>query len=119
MRSKVISDLNDKRIVDICNRIFYYRKPENISADTYIRWIFIDQRQALFAGNKNFAEIYFIQIDIFSTGNYENLAKVIKNTLKEKRYLIYEQKDLVEELGDGSLLYHKVLRFKYTKYTYE
>lgn len=119
MRSKVISDLNDKRISDICNKIFYYRKPENISTDTYIRWIFIDQRQALCAGNKNFAEIYFIQIDIFSTGNYENLAKVIKNTLKEKRYLIYEQKDLVEELGDGSLLYHKVLRFKYTKYTYE
>ena len=35
MRSKVISDLNDKRIADICNKIFYYRKPENISTDTY------------------------------------------------------------------------------------
>lgn len=116
MRNKIISDLNDKRITDICNKVFYYRKPENIDADTYIRWIFIDTKGALFAGNNNMADLFYIQIDIFSTSNYEKLSKEIKKVLKEKRYLIYDEKDLVEELSDNTLLYHKALRFKYMKF---
>ena len=58
-------------------------------------------------------ERYVFQIDVFDYGDYDNLVDTIKNVMQNKRYTLVEQSDLVEELADDVLLYHKVLRYKY------
>lgn len=116
MKKKIINDLNDNRITNLCNSIFYYKKPEKDRAKTYIRWFFLDTEYTLFAGNKPMAKIFEIQIDIFSNKNYENLSKIIQTVLSEKNYNLYDEEDLEEETDKDNLIYHKVLRFKYLKF---
>ena len=75
MISQLKKDLNDETITSICNKIFYYIKPEQEKADTYIEYRILTERESDFAGNKNLTETYYLQVDIFSYGNYKKLAQ--------------------------------------------
>lgn len=110
MISKLKKDLNVEEITNLCNNIYYYMKNEEDDPITYIEYRIINCIDSDFAGNKNMTEIYTIQIDIFSYGDYKELAKIIKDTLKGKDYVYTEGQDLYE---NDTRLYHKVLRFKY------
>ena len=111
MLSKIKQDLNDTEITSICNNIYYYIKPEEEICPTYIEYRILSDTDKDFAGNTNMTELYSIQIDIFSYGDYIELAKTIKKVLKAKGYLYLS--------GDGDFyepdtrLYHKAMRFKY------
>ena len=114
MISQLKKDLNDETITSICNKIFYYIKPEQEKADTYIEYRILTERESDFAGNKNLTETYYLQVDIFSYGNYKKLAQTVKNTLKSKGYIsLSTDGDLYEE---DTKLYHKITRFSYKKF---
>lgn len=112
MRAKFNSDLKDSSITSIAP-VYYWKKPESDKSVPYIRWYVLDQTEVMYAGNKAMCERYVFQIDVFDYGDYDNLVDTIKNVMKNKRYTLVEQADLVEELADDVLLYHKVLRYKY------
>ena len=83
-------------------------------ADTYIEYRILTERESDFAGNKNLTETYYLQVDIFSYGNYKKLAQTVKNTLKSKGYIsLSTDGDLYEE---DTKLYHKIMRFSYKKF---
>lgn len=107
---KLKEDLHDYRITSICNNIFRSIKPEEENCDTYIEYRLIIDTDDYFAGNKNLVENHIIQIDIFSYGSYRKLAKVLKDTLKDKGYLYAYGMDSYE---DDTKLYHRAMRFKY------
>ena len=114
MISQLKKELNDETITSICNKIFYYIKPEQEKADTYIEYRILTERESDFAGNKNLTETYYLQVDIFSYGNYKKLAQTVKNTLKSKGYIsLSTDGDLYEE---DTKLYHKIMRFSYKKF---
>ena len=112
MRAKFNSDLKDPSITSIAP-VYYWKKPESDKSVPYIRWYVLDQTEVMYAGNKAMGERYVFQIDVFDYGDYDNLVDTIKNVMQNKRYTLVEQADLVEELADDVLLYHKVLRYKY------
>lgn len=112
MRSKFNSDLKDSSITSIAP-VYYWKKPETDTRVPYIRWYILDQTEIMYAGNKSMCERYIFQVDVFDYGDYDGLVDIIKNVMQNKRYTLIEQADLVEELADDVLLYHKVLRYKY------
>lgn len=113
MRSKLKRDLNDNRITELCDNIYYYIKPEDKQADLYIEYRILGDYERNFAGNKNLTELYLIQVDVFSKGSYKNLVSVIKTVLKEKNYTYVDGVELYEE---DTKLYHKAMRFKYSMF---
>ena len=115
MRIEFNRDIKDNRITSLAP-IYYWKKPESDKSNIYIRWFILDQKEVLYAGNKSLCEVYYFQVDIFSSGDYDLISDRVKEVMIEKRYLLTEQADEVEELKDDTLLYHKVLRFKKEKF---
>ena len=113
MISQLKKDLNDETITSICNKIFYYIKPEQEKADTYIEYRILTERERNLAGNKNITDLFYVQVDIFSKVSYKLLSEKIKEVLKSKKYTIIDSIELYEE---DTGYYHKALRFKYSKF---
>ena len=55
----------------------------NQVADTYIAFVEYNQAPKLKADNEELITKHFYQVDVFSNGNYNQLVKDIKNSLKE------------------------------------
>lgn len=115
MRIEFNRDIKDNRITSLAP-IYYWKKPESDKSNPYIRWFILDQKETLYAGNKPLCEVFYFQVDIFSLDDYDAISDKVKEILKEKKYLLTDQSDEVEELEDDTLLYHKVLRFKKEKF---
>lgn len=102
------SDINDSRILEICNKIYFLHKAESEKADTYIEYQILSEVYSDYACDKNMSKSYKIQIDIFSKKDYEKLKEVIEEVLYEKDYRFSTSFDLYEQ---DTQLYHCVLRF--------
>ena len=76
---------------------------------TYITYTFIDDEPALFAEDQEVGSVIYIDIDIFSNGNYLAIEKRIKEVMKENNFVrIGSSPDMYE---NDTGLYHKTLEF--------
>ena len=113
MIAQLKKDLHDPNILDLCSDIYYYIKPETKQSNQYIEYRILKEVERNFAGNKNMTDLFYVQVDIFSKVSYKLLSEKIKETLKSKKYTIIDSIVLYEE---DTGYYHKVLRFKYSKF---
>ena len=108
MKAKLRRDLMDKRITNIVgNKIYYIHAPQ--SADLYVEYMFYNKKKSDFCSNKNLAYTHYIQVDIFSKGDFTNLEKAIE-VMEEKGYNCITSADMYE---DDTKLYHKALRYTF------
>lgn len=108
-------DLKDKKILDLCSNIFFYDKPERVKSNEYIRWFILDEQERAFAGGKSLYTEFDIQVDIYTESSYRDLAKIIIDILREKKYNLIGNSNSVVKKGDMKI-YNKTLRFRFNKY---
>jgi hypothetical protein len=112
------TDLLDERITQLVGfdndeqpKIYFLHAPESTSG-AYIEYEIYDEQEAYHDENTEKAVTYFIQVDIFSPKDYSLIEEAVKTVLKEKKYDGGLGPDLYES---DTKLYHKPLRFTYTK----
>ncbi|NYB73855.1 DUF3168 domain-containing protein [Sedimentibacter hydroxybenzoicus DSM 7310] len=104
--------LMDKEITDLtADKKVYLIKGTNATAP-YVVYTFIDEWGAEFAENEEIATNYNVQVDIFSKGDFTELANKIKVKMKDNDFYRTSANDFYE---NDTQLYHCVLRFNYTK----
>lgn len=108
-------DLKDKKILDLCSNIFFYDKPERVKSNEYIRWFILDEQERAFAGGESLYTEFDIQVDIYTESSYRDLAKIIIDILREKKYNLIGNSNSVVKKGDMKI-YNKTLRFRFNKY---
>ena len=108
-------DLKDKKILDLCSNIFFYDKTERVKSNEYIRWFILDEQERAFAGGESLYTEFDIQVDIYTESSYRDLAKIIIDILREKKYNLIGNSNSVVKKGDMKI-YNKTLRFRFNKY---
>lgn len=87
------------------------------TASTYIRFFEYDNGAGVEADDEEQHVVHWIQIDIFSPGNYMSIVKFIKESMKQAGFKkTHGETELYEE---DTKLFHKVLRFYYVSKTKE
>lgn len=76
---------------------------------TYITYAFTDDDPALFAEDQEVSSVAYIDIDIFSSGNYLAIEKKIKEVMKANNFIRTGSSPDMYENDTG--LYHKTLEF--------
>ena len=76
---------------------------------TYITYAFTDDDPALFAEDQEVGSVAYIDIDIFSSGNYLAIEKKIKEVMKANNFIRTGSSPDMYENDTG--LYHKTLEF--------
>ncbi|PWL55386.1 MAG: hypothetical protein DBY38_02090 [Clostridium cadaveris] len=99
MREKLKKDLFDKRITDIvANRIYLIHVPEGEECgDIYIEYMFYNKSKTDYSSNRALYRKHYIQIDIFSIGDFTDLENALEEVLQEKGYCDIESVDGFEE----------------------
>ena len=109
MKAKLRQDLLDKRITNIVkDKIYYIHAPQ--SSDLYVEYMFYNKKKSDFCSNKNMSFTHYIQVDIFSKGDFTALENAIEEVMEEKGYSFITSADLYE---DDTKLYHKALRYTF------
>ncbi|ERN54322.1 hypothetical protein [Alkalihalophilus marmarensis] len=80
--------------------------------DTYITFLEYDQRSALNANNEEIKTRYFVQVNIFTKGNFDELSKQVKDILKANGFTRTSEYENYEK---DTSYFHKALRFNITK----
>lgn len=118
MREKLRADLLDERITQLVGlddngepKVYFLHAPES-PVGAYIEYEIYDVQEVYHDENTEKAITYYIQVDIFSPGSYSEIETTVKTVLKEKGYDGGYGPDLYE---NDTKLYHKPLRFTYTK----
>ncbi len=117
MEKQFENDLKNKEVLKLCSDIYYWEKPEKSKANHYIRWFILDEQERAFAGNKPLYVEYDIQVDVFSWGEPNDIANVIRSTLRDKGYVLLSVTNNVIKNGNVKT-YNKTLRFRFNKYNY-
>lgn len=109
MRQKIRQDLLDKRITSLLpkgevDQIHYIHAINPM--DTYIEYLFYKSTKDDYSGNKAHSKIHYIQIDIFSKGDFTKLQEALEQVLEEKGYIYEDEFDGYEE--DTKLYTHKI-----------
>ncbi|MDT8718986.1 hypothetical protein IAI10_20235 [Clostridium sp. 19966] len=87
---------------------FYGWYDSNIN-DTHVTFIQLNDNETDFADDEAESVIYYVQVDIWSHENVEDLKVTIKNAMKTIENCTYEQgQDFYEP---DTKLFHKALRF--------
>lgn len=77
----------------------------------YIEYLFYDENGAAWEEGKEISADYYLQVDIFSQGNYTNL----ENKIKEKLISAGFERDMAADMyEDDTKLFHKAMRFIFT-----
>ena len=72
-----------------------------------------DERVDFYADNEEKSTIFYVQIDIFSRDErVESLSEAIKKVLEEKEYRLI---NIFGRYEKDTKLYHKILRFNFSK----
>ncbi|GAA0313804.1 hypothetical protein GCM10008967_00360 [Bacillus carboniphilus] len=79
---------------------------------TYITFFEYNQRSALNADDDEDITSHSIQLDVWSKGNYNNIVQQTKQLLKGIGFRRTHETEFYEE---ETKIYHKVLRFSYSK----
>lgn len=77
----------------------------------YIEYEIYDENGEVWAENKEIATNYYVQIDIFSLGDYTGIENKVKEKLINQGFKRSMAADLYEE---DTKLYHKAIRFLVT-----
>lgn len=78
---------------------------------TYIVFTEYNQAGDLIADDDELTTGYFIQVDVFSSGNFLNLVKQVKSSMKQVGFSrMYES----ETYDDQAEKFRKIIRFSYT-----
>ena len=80
----------------------------------YVEYAIYDEDGALYAEGNELATNYYIQVDVFTKGNYSALEDAIKAKMKDAGFLRSSGVDLYEP---DTLYYHKAMRFIFTTNT--
>lgn len=117
MLYKIRNDLHDAEILKLLEDddgiypIFY--SYAEIIKKNYINYQIYDERVDFYAGNEDKSTIFYVQIDIFSCDEcVESLGEVIKKVLREKGYRLI---NIFGRYEKDTKLYHKILRFNFSK----
>jgi hypothetical protein len=80
------------------------------TATTYITFFEYNQFSALNADDEERQTAHFIQVDIWSKGDYTSIVDQVKQRMKEAGFIRTTETELYEP---ETKIYHKVLRFSY------
>lgn len=80
---------------------------ENIK-DTHITFFQFLEKNEEFCDDEEIQTGHYIQVDIWSKENVENLKKKVKSALKEADFSFQEGQDFFE---NDTKIYHKAMRF--------
>ncbi len=108
--------LSDAEIINLLpnKRIYFLHAnstSENPLKTPYIEYEIFDENGEDYAENKEIATNYYIQIDIFSKGDYTDLENLIKEKMLNAGFERSMCADLYEE---DTQFYHKAMRFIFT-----
>jgi hypothetical protein len=81
-------------------------------ADTYITFFCYLETGELYSDDTQQATGYYIQVDVWSKGNYTSLVEQVKSAMQNAGFSFLSAYDLYES---DTATYHKVLRFYYFK----
>lgn len=112
MKSKLRTDLSDNRIKSLVGNNIHFLHAST-PTDLYIEYEIYDKRYGDFSANKNTSITNYIQVDIFSKGDYTNVENMVEKVLCEKGYNFVNSADLYEE---NTKLFHKAMRFTYKEF---
>lgn len=90
-------------------KLYLLKAPDNTVAP-YVEYEILNESGSIYAENEEIATNYKIQIDVFTKGNYTEIVKIIKNIMKENKFMKEFGGSLFEE---KSKLFHYILRFNY------
>jgi hypothetical protein len=79
----------------------------------YVEYEIFDEDGALWAEGEEISTNYYVQVDIFSKGDYS----ILENKIKEKMLSADFERDMAADLYEPAPidLYHKAMRFNYTE----
>ncbi|KMJ54993.1 hypothetical protein AB685_29580 [Bacillus sp. LL01] len=86
------------------------------SDQTYITFFEYDQGALLEADDEEVSTVYYIQVDVYSPGNYLNLVNQVKQKMKQAGFKKNAETEMYE---NDTKLFHKVLRFYFISETEE
>lgn len=112
MKQYLRSILMNKEITDLTADKRVYLIHATNPNPPYVTYTFIDEYGEEFAENEEIATNYNIQIDIFSKGDYTEIENKIKEIMKSNGFYRTSAYGFYE---DDTGLYHKAIRFIYTK----
>lgn len=76
----------------------------------YITFFVYNQKGELYSEGEEIETGYYIQVDVWSKGNYIDIVKQVKQLLKYKGFIRQNEYDLYES---DTNIYHKCIRFFY------
>lgn len=83
-------------------------------AAPYVEYAIYDEEGALYAEGSELATDYYIQVDVFSKGDYSALEDAIKAQMESAGFARSSGADLYES---DTFYYHKAMRFNFTTNT--
>lgn len=93
--------------------IKWQKRPSFDTTDTVMSYHFFNESELLRGDGLDTENGGALQIDIFSKKDYSSLAREVKALLKQNKFIFSEATDTLEELDKNTVIYHKVLTFKY------
>lgn len=82
------------------------------TASLYITFFEYNQRGALYADNDEQEIDHFIQVDIWSKGDYTDIVSKVKKAMKQAGFSRTLETEIYEE---DTKIYHKILRYTITE----
>lgn len=79
--------------------------------EPYIEYEFYDEDGAVWEEGKEISTNFYLQVDIFSKGSFENLANIVKEKMINAGFERGKAADLYES---NTKLFHKAMRFVFT-----
>mgnify|MGYP004606844901 FL=1 len=77
---------------------------------TFVTWTVIEETPALSANDEDLISVCGVDIDIFSDGNYSDIVKEVKKTMKKNEWVWTG--DRPEMYEEETRLYHKTCSFE-------
>lgn len=109
---KLLKDtLSNGEILDLTADKKVYFLHANNPTTPYIEYEIFDENGQEWAENKEIATNYYVQVDVFSKGDYTNLENKIKEVMTNAGFNRSTCADLFE---NDTQLYHKAMRFLVT-----
>jgi hypothetical protein len=109
---KFVKDtLSNSEILNLTADKKVYFLHANAPTPPYIEYELYDENGQEWAENKEIATNYYVQVDIFSKGDYTNLENKIKEVMTNEGFNRSMCADLYE---NDTQLFHKAMRFLIT-----
>lgn len=109
IRQIVKSALSNAEITNLTadKKVYFSVAPEGVGKP-YVTYSIYDEQGEEWAENKEIATTFYVQVDIFSFGNYSQLEDKIKEKMLAAGFDRSMAADLYE---NDTKLYHKAMRF--------